>query len=247
MKHRLAREMGEQGVIDPYETLGVARDAGEAEIRAAFRQAAKSAHPDQGGDVESFAQLTAAHELLKDPVRRKVYDDTGYDPDMADPKALKGLMMLEALVNEMILDERMPGSFDPVAAMRRKLSDDILKNRFHILELERHRDRVRHHIDRLARRPGTDVLGSMLRARSQSITDAIRSTEQQIAAIEQAYGMLDGYAYELDARDTDRSGLADRQPAPHDSAPPVHASAPEAGEAPDDMPEVADDVPKAAE
>ncbi len=63
--------MGEQGVIDPYETLGVARDAGEAEIRAAFRQAAKSAHPDQGGDVESFAQLTAAHELLKDPVRRQ--------------------------------------------------------------------------------------------------------------------------------------------------------------------------------
>ncbi|SIQ14917.1 DnaJ domain-containing protein [Rhizobium sp. RU20A] len=188
-------------MIDPYETLGVARDAGEAEIRAAFRQAAKSAHPDQGGDAEAFAQLSAAHELLKDPVRRKVFDDTGYDPDMADPKALKGLMMLEALVNEMILDERMPGSFDPVAAMRRKLSDDILKNRFHILELERHRDRVRHHIDRLARRPGTDVLGSMLRARSQSITDAIRSTEQQIAAIEQAYGMLDGYAYELDARD----------------------------------------------
>ncbi|WP_377289410.1 J domain-containing protein [Rhizobium sp. SG2393] len=239
--------MGEQGVIDPYETLGVARDAGEAEIRAAFRQAAKSAHPDQGGDVESFAQLTAAHELLKDPVRRKVYDDTGYDPDMADPKALKGLMMLEALVNEMILDERMPGSFDPVAAMRRKLSDDILKNRFHILELERHRDRVRHHIDRLARRPGTDVLGSMLRARSQSITDAIRSTEQQIAAIEQAYGMLDGYAYELDARDSDRGGLAERQPAPHDSAPPVHASAPGADAAPDIEPDAADDVPKAAE
>ena len=136
---------------------------------------------------------------MKDPVRRRVYDDTGYDPQLADAKDLKGLMMIETLVNDFILDEREPGSFDPVAAMRRKLSDDILKSRFHILELERHRARVRKHLDRIGRRPETDVLGSMLRARSQSIADAIRQAEHQIEAIEQAYTMLEGYSYELDA------------------------------------------------
>ncbi len=152
-----------------------------------------------GGDADQFGKLQAAYELLKDPVRRKVYDDTGYDPQLADPKDLKGLMMLETLVNDFILDEREPGSFDPVAAMRRKLSDDIVKNRFHILELERHRSRVRKHLDRLGRRPETDVLGSMLRARSQSIVEAIRNTEAQIEVIEQAYTMLEGYSYELEA------------------------------------------------
>ncbi len=152
-----------------------------------------------GGDADQFGKLQAAYELLKDPVRRKVYDDTGYDPQLADPKDLKGLMMLETLVNDFILDEREPGTFDPVAAMRRKLSDDIVKNRFHILELERHRSRVRKHLDRLGRRPETDVLGSMLRARSQSIVEAIRNTEAQIEVIEQAYTMLEGYSYELEA------------------------------------------------
>ena len=88
--------------------------------------------------------------------------------------------------------------FDPVAAMRRKLSDDIVKSRFHILELERHRARVRQHIDRLGRRPAADVLGAMLRTRSQSIADAIRNAEAQIEAIEQAYTMLEGYSYELE-------------------------------------------------
>ncbi|PLU80697.1 molecular chaperone DnaJ, partial [Sinorhizobium medicae] len=78
-------------------------------------------------------------------------------------------------------------------------SDDIVKNRFHILELERHRSRVRKHLDRLGRRPETDVLGSMLRARSQSIVEAIRNTEAQIEVIEQAYTMLEGYSYELEA------------------------------------------------
>lgn len=186
-------------VIDPYKMLGVERDADEQAIKLAYRKAAKSVHPDSGGDAEQFARLQAAFELLKDPVRRKVYDDTGYDPQMADAKDLKGLMMIETLVNDFILDEREPGSFDPVAAMRRKLSDDILKSRFHILELERHRARVRKHLDRLGRKPDTDVLGSMLRARSQSIADAIRQAETQIEVIEQAYTMLEGYSYELES------------------------------------------------
>ncbi|MCZ4092631.1 J domain-containing protein [Sinorhizobium psoraleae] len=186
-------------MIDPYVLLGIERDADERAIRTAYRKAVKTAHPDRGGDAEQFGKLQAAYDLLKDPVRRKVYDDTGYDPQLADPKDLKGLMMLETLVNDFILDEREPGSFDPVAAMRRKLSDDIVKNRFHILELERHRSRVRKHLDRLGRRPETDVLGSMLRARSQSIAEAIKNAEAQIEAIEQAYQMLEGYSYELEA------------------------------------------------
>ncbi|CAN7352769.1 J domain-containing protein [Pararhizobium sp. LjRoot235] len=185
-------------VIDPYETLGLERDADEQAIKTAWRKAAKTVHPDQGGDRDDFGRLQACYELLKDPVRRKVYDNTGYDPQLADPRDLKGILMLETLVNEFILDEREPGSFDPLAAMRRKLSDDIVKSRFHILELERHRARVRQHIDRLGRRPAADVLGSMLRTRSQSIADAIRNAEAQIEAIEQAYVMLEGYSYELE-------------------------------------------------
>lgn len=184
-------------MIDPYEMLGLARDAAEAAIREAWRKAAKTAHPDSGGDTEQFARLQAAYDLLRDPVRRRIYDDTGYDPELADPRDLEGVKMLERLVNDVILDEREPGSFDPVAGMRRMLSDDIVKNRFHMLELERHRNRVRQHLDRLGRRPGTDVLGSMLRSRSEAIAEAIRKTETQITLIEHAYQMLEGYRYEL--------------------------------------------------
>ena len=153
-------------VIDPYAMLGLERDADDGAIKTAYRKAAKGMHPDSGGDTDQFARLQACYDLLRDPVRRKVFDDTG---------------------------------FDPLAAMRRKLSDDIVKSRFHILELERHRNRVRQHIDRLGRKAGTDFLGSMLRARSQSIAEAIRNAEGQIQAIEQAYAMLEGYSYELAA------------------------------------------------
>lgn len=193
-------------MIDPYQLLGLERDADEAAVKAAYRKAAKSAHPDAGGDLDAFGRLNASYELLKDPVRRRVYDDTGYDPQLADATDLKGLLMLETLVNEMILDERAPGSFDPVAGLRRKLTDDLLKARFHILELERHRTRVRQHADRIGRRPENDVLGAMLRARAQSITEAIKGAETQISAIERAYAMLEGYSYELEAAGARGSG-----------------------------------------
>ena len=185
-------------MINPYAMLGIERDADGEAVKTAYRKIAKSAHPDSGGDAEQFGRLQACYDLLKDPVRRKVYDDTGYDPQLADVRDLEGVVVLETLINDFILDEREPGSFDPVAAMRRKLSDDIVKSRFHILELERHRSRVRKHLDRLGRRPQADILGAMLRARSQSIAEAIRKAEGQIETIEHAYAMLEGYSYEVE-------------------------------------------------
>ncbi|MFD1744374.1 J domain-containing protein [Rhizobium helianthi] len=186
-------------MIDPYKTLGVDRDADGASIKAAYRSRAKAAHPDAGGDVDAFSKLTASYELLLDPVRRKVYDDTGFDPQLTDTKDLEGLLILDALVNDFILDEREPGSFDPVAAMRRRLTDKIVNTRIHILELERHRGRIRHHIDRIGKRPESDVLGRMLNARCDTIADAITKAENEIKTIEQAYSMLEGYSYELEA------------------------------------------------
>jgi len=186
-------------VIDPYEMLGVSREADGTAIKSAYRKRAKTAHPDAGGDVDAFAKLTTAYELLCDPLRRKVYDDTGYDPELADTKDLQGLVILETLVNEIILDEREPGSFDPVSAMRRKLTDKIVNARLHILEMESHRDRIRNHIDRIGKKPGADVLGRMLRSRCETINEAITKAEAEIGNIEQAYGMLDGYSYEVDA------------------------------------------------
>ena len=49
--------------------LGVAPGATAAELRRAFREAAKSAHPDRpGGDAERFRQAVEAYRLLSEPV-----------------------------------------------------------------------------------------------------------------------------------------------------------------------------------
>src|SRR5262245_34642657 len=61
-----------------YDILGVPRQADDEAIRAAYRRAAKVHHPDlNAGDKvaeQSFRQLAAAYEVLKDPQQRDAYD-----------------------------------------------------------------------------------------------------------------------------------------------------------------------------
>lgn len=59
---------------DPYRLLGVATGASTAEIRAAYRRAAKRAHPDAGGDPLAFQRIQVAFEVLADPQRRRQWD-----------------------------------------------------------------------------------------------------------------------------------------------------------------------------
>jgi len=64
--------------IDYYQTLGVKKTASKDEISRAFRKLAKKYHPDRNpGDKEAekrFKELSAAHEALSDPKKRKQYD-----------------------------------------------------------------------------------------------------------------------------------------------------------------------------
>ena len=80
---------------DPYEVLGVGRDAPAADIKKAFRRVARALHPDVNRDdpdaEEKFKEAAEAHEILSDHERRAIYDrygheglsSRGYEPDFS--------------------------------------------------------------------------------------------------------------------------------------------------------------------
>lgn len=70
---------------DPYSVLGVARGAGEADIKKAYRKLAKELHPDRNKDnpkaAERFSQVTSAYDLLNDKDKRAQFDRGEIDAD----------------------------------------------------------------------------------------------------------------------------------------------------------------------
>ena len=64
-----------------YKTLGVSKKASDEEIKKAYRKLARKYHPDRNPDdpaaEEKFKEISAAHDVLADPEKRKEYDAGG--------------------------------------------------------------------------------------------------------------------------------------------------------------------------
>lgn len=68
---------------DYYKILGVSRDASAADLKKKYRKLAAKYHPDKNPDdknaEQKFKDLGEAYEVLKDPEKRKLYDQVGSD------------------------------------------------------------------------------------------------------------------------------------------------------------------------
>ncbi|WP_320663355.1 DnaJ C-terminal domain-containing protein [Prochlorococcus sp. MIT 1223] len=73
--------MASDGFKDYYKILGVERDAGEADIKRAYRALARTLHPDVNPSDSTaevkFKEINEAYEVLSDPEKRAKYEQYG--------------------------------------------------------------------------------------------------------------------------------------------------------------------------
>ena len=61
--------------MDYYKRLGVNKNASPEEIKKAYKKLAMQHHPDRGGDQKKFQEINEAYDTLKDPAKKKSYDN----------------------------------------------------------------------------------------------------------------------------------------------------------------------------
>jgi len=66
--------------MDYYATLGLQRNASDAEIKKAYRSLAMKHHPDRGGDEKRFKDISQAYDFLSNPEKKQIID-LGGDPN----------------------------------------------------------------------------------------------------------------------------------------------------------------------
>jgi curved DNA-binding protein len=71
--------------MDYYATLGLQKNASDADIKKAYRSMAMKHHPDRGGDEKRFKEISQAYEFLSDPQKKQIIDLGG------DPNAQPGM------------------------------------------------------------------------------------------------------------------------------------------------------------
>lgn len=76
---------------DPYDVLGVKRDASIDEIKKAFRKLSHQHHPDKGGDAAKFQEINAAYQILSDPEKRARFDQFGAAGEAGGPGGPGGM------------------------------------------------------------------------------------------------------------------------------------------------------------
>lgn len=187
-----------------YADLGVDRSASEADIRAAYRRAAKRAHPDAGGSREDFERVSRAKLVLLDPARRDRYDRDGTADDApSNDEAQAVAIAVQAVLAAMqaaLQSGRQVESVDVVELAREGVQSDIdassdIRGQ-QLGEVKKLREVAKRF---RARKKKTNRLRLAFEARAAEVERAAAQQTERIRVLKMALAILDEHSFDHEA------------------------------------------------
>ncbi len=184
--------------MDPYDDLGVARNADGKTIRRAYRKRVQKEHPDKGGNEEGFKRLQLAYDVLSDPARKDRYDRLGESG--VDKTAQKALSEVATMFVQLV-DQVDSDHTDLRAIIIQRIREGIAKYessigayRSKISKLERAIKRVK------KRSPGENLVAGFFAANIRDQNNSIVRAQAEIERGKMMLKIVEDYEYVVDAR-----------------------------------------------
>lgn len=187
--------------MNPYETLGVEKDADEDAIKKAYRAQAKAHHPDAGGEREAFEKVSRAYMVLSNPKARQRYDDTGeINEQRLDDDEARVLALIAKFIDELAECDESLLRTDLVALFRQgsaKMKAALNEEKSSLTHKSGKLERVAKRFSRTKDDP-KDPVADILRNRIASLKRQVEKIEDQIRWHDMALTMMDAYRYAAD-------------------------------------------------
>ncbi len=183
---------------DLYQILGIRRAASQGEIQRAYRRKAKTSHPDGGGSVKAFSEISTAYTVLTDPNRRERYDGTGeIEPARPNNLDVSAIEVIAQKLGMIIHAECDVTSVDLDALIEQAIREDIAERNAGISSLRRAIERARRIRDRVKRKTnGEDnMLARVLDWHETTAKSHIKQSEEAVSSMERALEILKDYSF----------------------------------------------------
>lgn len=199
--------------MNPYQTLGVRRNATLGTITRAYRKLILKHHPDRNppGDETakaSYAAVSLAYEVLSNPDRRSKYDATGETAPERVHSALADIMSVLAPafcgVVESIVSQGGDVRKENIVTHMTRVVTDNLKNLRKMIETQKKvRDALETAVSRvtMTKEDGKeeDVIAAAARTQALAIDARLKMMDAEAVRFTKALDYLKAYKYRTDA------------------------------------------------
>lgn len=180
--------------MNPYQELGVEKDADEGAIKRAFRRRARETHPDKGGAKEEFQRVNAAYQVVSDPKRRAQYDATGDGGTGIDDEQQRLLSIMANLVLGVVNAVEDPNTIDVMKEVRRRIEADLATVEAAIKDAQKKGNRLERAMKRVTKKSGGEnVVAAILQSEVAKMNTIVEVQKTNIATLHRL-----AYTYRVD-------------------------------------------------
>lgn len=173
-----------------YETLGVPRDATQAQIKKAYKKLAQRLHPDKPtGDAEKFQAIQHAYEILSDENNRAHYDRTGSDKGAPDYHSL-ATAHLSGLFSDITSGDM---RFNIITEAKGMVAEKLAQFRSSEISHKANITKAEKHLNRVKTRKNENIFKMVLDARIATLKSELESFKHNMLILETMQELLQDY------------------------------------------------------